>query len=205
MKSVLVRHSGALAVAMLALSFSFGSSTVVRAEEPETLPSALREMVFVPIMRAVQGLEHRLTSIEATVAAFADSITSRRIATRQLCLSDESGAQTCITKAQLDAFLQSQVHAAAAEPSVVVSDASTAPQAEEGEIGDTAALEADAGEIATTTATIEIAAAATPDENAQNDQEPTLTGSIPSLSQGAALVWYPEVEISTPTATPSEE
>ena len=97
------------------------------------------------------------------------------------------------------------MHAAAAEPSVVVSDAGTAPQAEEGEIGDIAALEADAGEIATTTATIETTAAATPDENAQNDQEPTLTGSIPTLSQGAALVWYPEVEISTPTATPSEE
>ena len=196
MKSVLVRRSGALAVAMLALSFSFGNSNVVRAEDPETNPSTLREMVFVPIMRAVQGLEQRITSIEASINSFAESLASQRIAARQLCISDDSGAQTCITKAQLDAFLTSQVHAAAAEPSIIVSDANTAPQAEEGESDNTAALAADTGEITTTAATIELAAAS--DETAQDDQEPTQTGSIPSPTQGAALVWFPEVEITTP-------
>jgi hypothetical protein len=201
MKSVLVRRSGALAVAMLALSFSFGNSNVVRAEDPETNPSTLREMVFVPIMRAVQGLEQRITSIEASINSFAESLASQRIAARQLCISDDSGAQTCITKAQLDAFLTSQVHAAAAEPSIIVSDANTAPQAEEGESDNTAALAADTGEITTTAATIELAAAS--DETAQDDQEPTQTGSIPSPTQGAALVWFPEVEITTP-ATSSE-
>ena len=204
-KSVSARHSGALAVAMLALSFSFGSSNVARAEDPETLPSTLREMVFVPIMRAVQGLEQRLTSIEATVASFADSLASQRIATRQLCISDDSGAQTCITKAELDAFLKSQVHAEAAQPSIVVSDASPTLQIEEGESGDTAAPLADADEITTTVATIELAASAASDENAQEDQEPTQTGSIPSPSQGAALIWFPEVEISTPATKSSSD
>jgi hypothetical protein len=204
MKSVLVRRSGALAVAMLALSFSFGNSNIVRAEDPETNPSTLREMVFVPIMRAVQGLEQRITSIEASINSFAESLASQRIATRQLCISDDSGAQTCITKAQLDAFLTSQVHAEAAQPSIIqpsiiVSDANTAPQAEEGESDNTAALAADTGEITTTAATIELAAAS--DETAQDDQEPTQTGSIPSLSQGAAVVWFPEVEITTPATS----
>ena len=201
MKSVLVRRSGALAVAMLALSFSFGNSNVVRAEDPETNPSTLREMVFVPIMRAVQGLEQRITSIEASINSFAESLASQRIAARQLCISDDSGAQTCITKAQLDAFLTSQVHAAAAPPSIIVSDANTVPPAEEGESDNTTALAADTGEITTTAATIERAAAS--DETAQDDQEPTQTGSIPSPTQGAALVWFPEVEITTP-ATSSE-
>ena len=204
-KSVLLRRSGAVAVAMLALSFSVGNSNIVRAEDPETSPSTLRELVFVPIMRAVQGLEQRITSIEATINSYAESLTSQRIATGQLCISDDSGAQTCITKAQLDALLarQIQANAEAAQPSITVSDATPALQAEAGELDETGSLQADAGEIATTAATIELAAAS--DETAQDDQEPTLTGSIPSLTQGAALVWYPDVEIFIASAAPSEE
>jgi hypothetical protein len=205
MKSVLVRHSGALTVAALALSFAFGNSGIVRAEDPETDPTTLREMVFVPVMRAVQGLEQRLTSIEATINSYAESFTSQRIATRQLCVADDSGAETCITKAQLDALLtrQIQVHAEAAQPSITVSDATPEPQADAGEIDTTAALETNAGEIATTAATVELAASGTSDEFAQDDQEPTQTGSIPSAIQGSALVWFPEVEISTPVTAAS--
>ena len=206
-KSVLLRRSGAVAVAMLALSFSVGNSNIVRAEDPETSPSTLRELVFVPIMRAVQGLEQRITSIEATINSYAESLTSQRIATGQLCISDDSGAQTCITKAQLDALLarQTQANAEAAQPSISVSDATPALQAEAGELDDTGTLQADAGEIATTAATIELAASAASEETAQDDQEPTLTGSIPSPSDGAALVWFPEVEITTPATKPSTD
>ena len=219
-KSVLLRRSGAVAVAMLALSFSVGNSNIVRAEDPETSPSTLRELVFVPIMRAVQGLEQRITSIEATINSYAESLTSQRIATGQLCISDDSGAQTCITKAQLDALLarRIQANAEAAQPSISVSDATPALQAEAGELDDTGSLQAyageldetgtlqaDAGEIATTAATIELAASAASDETAQDDQGPTLTGSIPSPSDGAALVWFPEVEITTPATKPSTD
>src|SRR5437764_10473295 len=126
--SVLVRRSGALAVAVLTLSFAFGGPNAVRAEDPETSPSILREMVFVPVMRAVQGLEQRLSSLEATIASFAQSITSERIVARQLCVSDDSGAQTCLTKAHLDALLKNQVHAEAQQPSIVLRRTSPAMQ-----------------------------------------------------------------------------
>src|SRR5947207_2788223 len=62
-RSLLDRLAGVFSIALVALAFSIGGSYVVRAEPPETLPSTLREMVFVPIMRAVQGLEQRLTEI----------------------------------------------------------------------------------------------------------------------------------------------
>src|ERR1700704_4308434 len=52
--SLLGRLSGVFSIALVALAFSIGGSYVVRAEQPETLPSMLREMVFVPVMRAVQ-------------------------------------------------------------------------------------------------------------------------------------------------------
>ena len=48
--SLLGRLSGVFSIALVALTFSIGGSYVVRAEQPETLPSTLREMVFVPIV-----------------------------------------------------------------------------------------------------------------------------------------------------------
>jgi hypothetical protein len=56
-------------------------------------------------MNALHAVEPHLASIEANMALFARSFTTRQLNTRQLCVSDESGAQTCITKAQLDALL----------------------------------------------------------------------------------------------------
>jgi len=201
-KSAFARRSGAFAVALLALSFSFGGSYVVRADDPVST-SFLQEIFVDPIVTAVNGLERRLTNLEGTLALFASSFSSQHISARELCVSDDSGAQTCITKAQLDALLTSQAHAEVAQPAIIVSDANIEAQAEEGEFDDTDALQADAREIATTAATIELAAAS--DETAQDDHEPTLTGSIPAPSQGAALVWFPEVEITTPTTMPQEE
>ena len=202
-KSAFARRSGAFAVALLALSFSLGGSYVVRADDPVST-TFLQEIFVDPIVTAVNGLERRLTNLEGTLALFASSFSSQHISARELCVSDDSGAQTCITKAQFDAFLtrQNQARAEVAQPSIIVSDANIEAQAEEGEFDDTDALQADAREIATTAATIELAAAS--DETAQDDQEPTLTGSIPSPTQGAALVWYPDVEITT-SAAPSEE
>jgi hypothetical protein len=62
---------------------------------PEISPevSALSEMVFAPIMKAVEGIEQRLSNIEATWGLFKSSFSADYMVTRQLCISDESGAQ----------------------------------------------------------------------------------------------------------------
>jgi nicotinate-nucleotide--dimethylbenzimidazole phosphoribosyltransferase len=56
--------------------------------------------------KIVSGLEQQVANLEASMAAFADSFTTKRIVTQELCVADGSGAQTCITKAQLDALLR---------------------------------------------------------------------------------------------------
>src|ERR1700746_3866560 len=85
-------------LALLVLSATGGGS-VVRAEDPTTLPGSVLEKIAV-------GIEQRIADLQASVAAFADSFTARRIAAQELCVGDGSGAQTCITKAQLDGLLR---------------------------------------------------------------------------------------------------
>jgi hypothetical protein len=85
-------------LALLALSATAGGSAV-RAGDPSTLQSTVLEKI-------VSGLERQVANLEASMAAFADSFTTRRIATQELCVADGSGAQTCITKAQLDDLLR---------------------------------------------------------------------------------------------------
>src|SRR6266853_1545353 len=104
-KRNLVAAAPSLALALLALSLTVGGS-LVRAEEPEAAPSSLQNIVLDPIASIVAGIEERLAGIEATVMAFAGSFTSAHITTQTLCVADDSGAKTCITKAQLDALLK---------------------------------------------------------------------------------------------------
>ena len=105
-------------VAFLALSMTFGVSAV-RADSETSMPS-LQEMFLSPIMDVVHGVEARLASLETTVASFAGSFNSRQITSQELCIADQSGAQTCITKAQLDALLVGMARTAAAEPAETV-------------------------------------------------------------------------------------
>src|SRR5258705_9402684 len=114
-------------VAFLALSLTFGVS-VVRADSETPAPS-LQEMFLSPIMDAVHAVEARLASLETTVASFAGSFTSRQITSQELCIADQTGAQTCITKAQLDALLVAMARTAAAEPTAAVVEAIVAPVA----------------------------------------------------------------------------
>jgi hypothetical protein len=70
-----------------------------------------------PIVAAIQALMHQLTSLEATVAGFADNFVSAHITvvtgdfqqvnTQKLCVTDAPGDPTpvCVTKAQLAALL----------------------------------------------------------------------------------------------------
>src|SRR5712671_1494744 len=105
-------------VAFLALSMTFGVSAV-RADSETSMPS-LQEMFLSPIMDVVHAVEARLASLETTVVSFAGSFNSRQITSQELCIADQSGAQTCITKAQLDALLVGVARTAAAEPAETV-------------------------------------------------------------------------------------
>src|SRR2546423_13971629 len=93
--SLLGRLSGALSIAMLALAFSIGGSNFVRAEDPEGVAPSLHEMVVVPLMKAIEGFEQRIANLEGrSLSLMAVSFNSQRIATQQLCVADDSGAQT---------------------------------------------------------------------------------------------------------------
>jgi hypothetical protein len=96
--SLMVGGCNVVGLALLALSATAGGSAV-RAGDPSTLPSTVLEKI-------VSGLEQQVANLGESVAAFADSFTARRIAAQELCVADGSGAQTCITKAQLDALLR---------------------------------------------------------------------------------------------------
>ncbi len=189
-KSALVRRSGAFAVALLALSFSLGGSYVVRADDPVSI-SLLQEIFVDPIVTAVKGLEQRLTKLEGTLALFASSFSSQHISARELCVSDDSGAQTCIAKAQLDRLLIKIVAEAALEqPAITLSDA-TVP--------------VELVEIAATTNDIPSSPIVAPLEGTTDNQATDHTGTVTTAASGAAIVWFPEVEISTQATMPQEE
>jgi hypothetical protein len=127
--SLLKKLGRGISWAALALAISFGSSGFVRAGDPEVSAVSLQEII-TPVVSAVMQLDQAVGSIRSAVDAFEESFHSKRIATRELCISDESGAETCITKAQLDAFLKSQ---ADAQASVVLKSDAHAPAAVDSE------------------------------------------------------------------------
>jgi hypothetical protein len=128
MKPLLVSASGAIAVALLALSFTVGGARTVRAEDDEALAAARPDMVLVSA-KALEGLEQRVSYLEEIVASLTES--SQRVSTRQLCVSDDSGAETCVTKAQLDALLTSQAHTAEADQPAPISGVEGTPSVKE--------------------------------------------------------------------------
>ena len=192
-KSAFTRRSGAFAVALLALSFSLGGSYVVRADDPVST-TFLQEIFVDPIVTAVNGLERRLTSLEETLALFANSFSSQRISSRELCVSDDSGAQTCVTKAQLDRLLLKIVAEAEVEqPAITLSDI------------DATLLSAESVEITATIEGIPSPPIAAPIEGMVDNQEIDNTGTATIADSGAAIVWSPEVENSTQATMPQEE
>jgi len=101
LKPLVAGSCNVFGLALLVLSATAGGS-VVRAADPSTL----QNVVFDPIAKIVMAIEQRVAELETTVAAFATSVTSDRIVAQQLCIADAGGAQTCVTKAQLDALLK---------------------------------------------------------------------------------------------------
>jgi hypothetical protein len=232
------RVSYGLSTALLALSLTSGVSAVGAESEDPGL--SWRETLVIPIMDALHEVHGRLSSLEANVALFAGSFASQQITTNELCIAD-SGAQTCITKAQLDALLammasvtvkpapaatdlkqstavETEGHTSAAvEPAPV----STAPK--DGLAGlETEAKGTNSVESETKTSTradpvepditavvvpslapaVAPEPVAMPEQKALDEQEPAPTGSVLAATSGAAVAWYPEVEISIPAPVP---
>jgi hypothetical protein len=180
--SLFGRMCGGLSLAVLALSVCIGASHAVRADDADDLTSALQEMIVDPIMKSVHALEERMASVETSVSAMAESFSSRRVAVQMLCVSDDSGAQTCITKAQLDSLLSRVARAEINPPLAAVKEAKAVPAEEE-------AVE--------TVVTKDPARApdmtGSAEEKPAIDQEPEHTGTV--ASSGAAIVSYPDVEV----------
>ena len=188
--SHLGRFCGTFSIAMLALAYSIGgSSSVVRAEEPEVVTPSLHEIVVAPLVKAIEGLEQRLASLEGSLSNMAASFTSQRVVTKQICVADDSGAETCITKAQLDAVLVRIAQADLGKAAVSLAQQSTPT--------------ATAEPTEATAATVESPAA--PTAISDDAPEPTTTGSLNSETDGKALVSYPDVEIVTAVEAESEE
>jgi hypothetical protein len=196
----LAKVSRGLSIGFLALAFTSGVS-MVRAQTD--VPSW---MLADPISDAVKAVEARVASLEAMVASVAESLTSRQGPEHQLCVADDAGARTCISKAQLDRLLK-MMQAAAIEPpakdtdrvtnsvAALVEPAEAAPAAPK----TTASAVEEPAKIETTTAVeaprqAEQAALDTPEE----DSMPTSSSPAPE-SQGRAVVTHPEVEITTPS------
>jgi hypothetical protein len=189
-----------LSVAVLAVSVCIGASRAVRADDADDLTSSLQEMIVDPIMKSVHAVEEHMASLEASVSAMAESFSSRRVVVQMLCVSDDSGAQTCITKAQLDSLLSGNARADISHPSAAVKEDKAVPTEERPVETILTKDPARAPDIA-----------GSADERPAIDQEPEHTGTV--ASSGAAIVSYPEVEVivvpapSAPTeaAEPSDD
>jgi hypothetical protein len=173
-----------LSLAVLALAFSLDGSRAVWAEDADDLTSSLQEMIVDPIMKTVQGLGARVTGLEAAVGAMSESFTSRRVAAQVLCVSDETGSQTCITKAQLDILLTGIARAEISQPPVAATEAKAAPAEEPIET----IVTKDTSQYSEQPAAV--------DEKPVAEQEPEHTGSIQSASSGAAIVLNPGIEVT---------
>ncbi|MBI4118367.1 MAG: DUF5011 domain-containing protein, partial [Parcubacteria group bacterium] len=77
------------------------------------------------VLSAFQTLAEKVEGVVAKVSGFAESFT-----TEELCVADQSGQKTCVTKAQLDALLAGQTNV---EP-VAITDT---PETEKEEAPDT--------------------------------------------------------------------
>ena len=90
-----------------------------------TAPHGVRyENITAILAGAIQALVTELTALEQTVAGFAQSFTTHKVTTDQLCLSDANGT-TCYTRSQLNTLLPGQT----AAPQSGQGSASTTPAA----------------------------------------------------------------------------
>ena len=185
-----------LSMAALALVVSLNGTHAVRADDFDDLTASLQDLIVDPIMNTVHRLDERLTRAEATISSLAESFTSRRVVTQMLCVSDESGAETCISKAQLDSLLSSIARTEITQASRVGTEAAKAlPSEEPAEI-----IVAPAEPIVTKDRAPEQNGA---EEKSMADQEPEHTGMIQSALSAPAVVSNPEVTTTMESSVPS--
>jgi hypothetical protein len=178
MRSRFLSSSAAIATAaILAFWFTFGSQ-VVWADDPGALASPGQEMVLAPV-KTIDALEQRVKYLEKSVADLTESW--QHINTHRLCVSDDSGAETCITKAQLDSVLSKEAHAEISQPAVTEELNASAPAAP---------IESAAIDPLPSSEPTAIVG-----EDALPNQDPEITGTVNSTVSGAAIVSMPEVEI----------
>jgi hypothetical protein len=188
MRSRFLSSSAAIATAaILAFWFTFGSQ-VVRADDPGALASPGQEMVLVPV-KTIDALEQRVKYLEKSVADLTESW--QHINTHRLCVSDDSGAETCITKAQLDSVLSKEAHAEISQPAVTEEVNASPPAAPV--------------ESAAIDALPSSGPAAIVGEDAAPNQDPETTGTVNTSISGAAVVSTPEVEIYEEPAGRSDD
>jgi hypothetical protein len=171
-KSLLARTSSVVALTLLAALISIGGSRAGQADDNESFSPPVQDAILLPV-KDLNALEQRLAYLEGAVKAL--TAASQHIDTRQLCVSDDSGAQTCVTKAQLDALLVGQPHGMqAASPPATGEGAHAAPTAE------AASIEATPDKSQSAPATLS-------NEDSQKDQDPEQTGTITVTSASAEV------------------
>jgi hypothetical protein len=110
--SLVVGGCNVVGLALLALSVTGGGSAVRAAGDSASVESIALES----FAKMASTVEQRIAALETSVGAFAHSLTAVRVAARELCVADDSGAQTCITKAQLDLLLKQALQTAQITP-----------------------------------------------------------------------------------------
>jgi hypothetical protein len=194
----------AAAAAVVAFWFMIGGAQAVRAEDSENLSPPGQDMILVSA-KTVNELEQRILFLEETVEAL--TVSWQHIDTHRLCISDDGGAETCISKPQLDALLIQFAQAKSSEPAVS-QEAAVAPPAEPVEMAATIAPSTEPGTDPGTEATVEPTTVV--GENLPSGQEPEFTGTVTSHdssagpSTGAAVLSYPKVEIYEEPTAPSD-
>jgi hypothetical protein len=206
-----------ISMAALLLALSFESSHAVRADDADAPAPSLQEMIVAPIMNNIQEIERRISGLEDSIGALADTFTSRRVVVHVLCVSDESGAQTCITKGQLDALLKTVAQTEASQPSDPaaggVAQAEVAQPSDSAEISQPSnpASEANAQPPAESVEGITVTEPTPPaPTNVQGsillpDQDPDYTGTVKTASSGVAVLLHPEIEISIEAGERSDD
>jgi hypothetical protein len=218
-KLLSAKFSYGLSICLIALPLTFGVSAVRADAETPSWGQALID----PIIQALHVVDTRLASLESSVASFARSFTSEQIITRELCLADESGERTCITKAQLDLVLANLTPTAAVQSHDTAKEAAAIEDAaREGAAPQGAALEGAAIVIEPAVTTTTEQNAAPQDERVEVETSPAIepssamaqapmvedepmhTESINTAPSGDAIVSHPDVEIFTVPGAPAD-
>jgi hypothetical protein len=122
-----VRQYGFIAQQVQQIFPNLVSTTSATALTPDGTLGLNYMGLIAPLVEAVQTLSARLTSLEATVAGFANSFTTKKVTTEQLCFTDQTG-QTCVTKSQIDQFLSGKPSVQISAPTPpTISGTSTPP------------------------------------------------------------------------------